>query len=385
MDPFKERNFHKSKDRSFKITLLIKKIPFLNNLLAYTTKLLIIILKIFTGKSTNNTKRLIILCLHRLGDTVFCIPAIDGIFECYKNYDVTILSYPETKSILEIKYNSSKIITLDKKEFTFQRRIAKAKNRRIVKNLKPEIIFDLTGNPASASLILNTGAKKIIGTNLPYFQKLYTTFVPIRKTPHYIDIYLDVIKAANPDFGIYFYEFACQLNNKDKIMIHPFAIRKAKEWNLRKFIELADRLNSRYEVCIISPPDFINNDILAEIKSLQLEVYITNTINDLINKISEAGLFISNDSGPIYIANFLGKPTFTIYGPTNPKFSLPFGENHRYYQKELFCIAKEEKVCFTLGGINCPSQECMNQITVDEIESIVTGFVSDLGISDKNN
>ncbi len=92
MDPFKERNFHKSKDSSFKVTLVLGRLYFLNNLLLYAAKLFLIMVRVFASKRKNNTKRLLILCLHRLGDTVFCIPAIEGIFECYKNYDITNMS-----------------------------------------------------------------------------------------------------------------------------------------------------------------------------------------------------------------------------------------------------------------------------------------------------
>ncbi len=383
MDPLKERNFHKSKDSSFKVTLVLGRLYFLNNLLLYAAKLFLIMVRVFTSKRKNNTKRLLILCLHRLGDTVFCIPAIEGIFECYNNYDITIMSYLDTKSILELKYNSNKIVAVSKNDFILQRRFAKTNIRNIIKELKPEIIFDLTGNPASASLILNSGARKIIGINLAYFEYLYSTFTPIRTSPHYIDIYIDVLKSVKPHYTGYSYEFKNNSSPNDKILIHPFAIRKAKEWSLQKFIELADRLNNKYKVCIISPPNFIDDDILSEIKSLELEIQITSTVDELIKKTKDACLFISNDSGPSYIANLLGKPTFTIYGPTNPKFSLPFGENHRYFQKELSCSAKEEKVCFTLGGINCPSYECLNLITVDEIEDSVNSFIKHLDIKEK--
>jgi len=385
VDPFKERNFHKSKDSSFKVTLFLRRIHFLNKLLSYTAKLIIITIQFFNRKRKNNTKRLLIICLHRLGDTVFCIPTIEGIFECYNNFEITIMCYQDTKSIIELKFNGNNIVAVSKNDFILQRRFAKTKIRNIIKESKPEIIFDLTGNPASASLILNSGARKIIGTNLSYFEYLYSTFTPIRTSPHFIDIYMDVLKSVQPHYTGYSYEFKSNFSLTDKILIHPFAIRKAKEWGLQKFIELSDRLNNKYKVCIISPPNFIDDDILSEIKSLGLEIRITNTVDELIEKTKDACLFISNDSGPSYIANLLGKPTFTIYGPTNPKFSLPFGENHRYYQKELSCSAKEEKICFTIGGINCQSYECLNLITVDQIEDSINSFIMFLGIEEKNN
>jgi ADP-heptose:LPS heptosyltransferase len=385
VDPFKERNFHKSKDSSFKITLFLRRIHLLNKLFLYIAKLIIITIQFPNRKRKNNTKQILILCLHRLGDTVFCIPAIEGIFECYNNYDITIISYLDTKSILELKFNSNKIVAINKNDFILQRRFAKTKIRNVIKGLKPEIIFDLTGNPASASLIINSGARKIIGTNLTYFEHLYSTFIPIRTSPHFIDIYMDVLKSVKPNYTGYSYEFKSEFSLTDKILIHPFAIRKAKEWGLQKFIELAGRLDNKYKVCIIFPPNFIDDDILKEINSLGIEIQITNTVDELIEKTKYACLFISNDSGPAYIANLLGKPTFTIYGPTNPKYSLPFGENHRYFQKELYCSAKEDKICFTLGGINCPSYECLNLITVDEIEDSINSFIMLLDIETKNN
>ena len=356
----------------------------LDYLLVIITNFSISLMQLILRKQSYDSKRLLIICLHRLGDTVFCIPAIKGVYDCYKEYEIFILCYPESKNILEIKFESENIITIEKSDFILQRRIAKKNCRKTVNDLKPEIIFDLTGNPASASLILNSRAQEVIGINLLYFKTLYTTFTPIREKPHFMDIYLDVLRSVKPDYNNYSYQFESNYNPKDKIVIHPFAIRKAKEWNLKKYIKLAERLRNNYKVCLIAPPNFIEKEVLYEIKQLKIDVKVTKSLGELISIIKEASLFISNDSGPIYIASLLGKPTFTIYGPTNPKFSLPFGENHQFYQKILPCSTDKEKVCYTLGGINCPSQECLNLISVDEIENAVADFIKKLGIRRKN-
>lgn len=385
MDPVKERNFHKSKDSSLKLTLILKRIRILHYLLLFITNFGIALTQLILREQSYKSKRLLIICLHRLGDTVFCIPAIKGIYDCYKDYEIFILCYPESKNILEIKFKSENIVTIEKKDFFLQRRIANKNCRKTFNDLKPEIIFDLTSDPSSASLIINSKAKEVIGANLQYFQKLYTSFVAVRTKPHYMDIYLDVLRSVKPDYDKYSYQFVSNYNPKDKIVLHPFAIRKAKEWNLKKYIKLAERLRNNYKVCLIAPPNFIEEEVLYEIKQLKIDVKVTKSLGELISIIKEASLFISNDSGPTYIASLMGKPTFIIYGPTNPNFSLPFGVNHKYYKKELSCSAKEEKICFTLGGINCPSYECMNLITVDEIENSINSFIKLLGIEEKNN
>ena len=385
MDPLKERNFHKRIDSYIKLSLILERARLLSKMIQLFFNLIISATHLVSRTRQNNTKRLVIICLHRLGDTVFCIPAIKGIYDCYNKYEIFILCYPESKDILEIYFESENIVTIEKKDFLLHRRIAKKICRKVVNDLKPEIIFDLTGNPASASLILSSRAKEVIGTNLQYFQKLYTSFVTVRTKPHYMDIYLDVLRYIRPDYDKYSYQFESNYNQKNKIVIHPFAIRKAKEWNLKKYIRLAERLNNNYDVCLIAPPKFIEEDVLHELTQLEIEVKVTNSIFELISLVKEASLFISNDSGPTYIASMMGKPTFIIYGPTNPKFSLPFGINHKYYKKELFCSAKEEKICFTLGGINCPSYECMNLISVDEIEESINNFIKVLGIEEKSD
>ncbi|MCZ6702474.1 MAG: glycosyltransferase family 9 protein, partial [Ignavibacteria bacterium] len=189
--------------------------------------------------------------------------------------------------------------------------------------------------------------------------------------------------SVKPDYKEYSFEFNIKTDARGFVIIHPFAIRKEKEWGLHKYIELAGRLNKYYNVIVISPPNFMDDDTLFEIELMQIDLQITNTIDELIQVTQKAALFISNDSGPIYIASLLGKPTFTIYGPTNPKFSLPFGAFHKYYQKILSCSASDEKYCFTLGGINCPSQECLNLISVDEIENEIISFIKELSIEKK--
>lgn len=381
MNAARERIFFEVTDKSFKITLLLRQIKFLNDIIVFIIGIFLSIIRVVVSRNQNNTKKLVIICLHRLGDTVFCIPTINGIIDCYKDYEITIVAYPETIGILKLKFDDFDIKTINKENFILQRRFAKSRNK--IRDLKPEIIFDLTGNPASASLIFNSKARKLIGTNLVYFKKLYNTFVPIRENPHFMDIYFDILKKEKPEYNDYSYEFNPELNFEGRILIHPFAIRKAKEWNLNKYIELANRLGKIYEVSIIAPPKFINDEIIDEINLSGIRPVFTKTVNKLIEELKQASLFISNDSGPIYIASLLGKPTFTIYGPTNPQYSLPFGKYHSHFQKRLDCSAVDEKFCFTLGGVNCPSYECLNLISVDEVESSVIKFADKIGIKTK--
>ena len=330
----------------------------------------------------NLSGNIIIISLHKLGDSVFTIPAIMQIFEHFSNQNVYVLTFSENKNIYNTVLKEEYIIPLEEDGFFLGGRIASKNAIDILKNLQPNIIFDLTGNITSASLIAASKAKEIVGMNTKYCKTIYDVFIPIKNEPHLIDRYLDVIKKyLNLDENKIIKEFPVNFQTNGKILIHPFAGWKAKEWNLNKFIELSDLLNEEYEVEIVSPENLIPEDIIHDIRDHQMPLSFTTSINDLVNKIKECSVFISNDSGPLYIANLLGKATFTIYGQTNPEFSLPFGKYHRYIQKKLTCSPNGTQYCFTHAGLYCPSNECMHQLSVNSVKIGVISFLKEIGIN----
>jgi ADP-heptose:LPS heptosyltransferase len=327
----------------------------------------------------NNSDRVIIISLHRLGDTVFTIPAVKEIFKKYKNAKKVILCYHESKEIYKLVFNEE-IKILEKHDLMFGNRIAGSEARKKLRRLSPEIIFDLTGTITSATLIFNSNAKEIIGMNERIFKNIYSSCIGRRKIPHLIDTYLDVAELVSSfERTNDVYQFAVSYGKIEKILIHPFSVHKAKEWNISKFICLAEKLSKNFFVELISPANFLPLDIKEDAVQKGIPISITKTIAELITQIKKCSIFISNDTGPLYIANLLGKPTFTIYGPTNPEFSLPFGEYHNYIQKKIKCSPEPgHQYCFTLAGTYCPAYECMNQLSVEEVYNQMQKFLDKL-------
>jgi len=77
------------------------------------------------------------------------------------------------------------------------------------------------------------------------------------------------------------------------------------------------------------------------------------------------------------------KPTFTIYGPTNPDYSKPFGNFHQQINKTLICSPVENQYCELDAGRNCPSNECMFLLNADFVTGKILEFISVLNISNK--
>jgi ADP-heptose:LPS heptosyltransferase len=335
-----------------------------------------IMLKPFAFSNGN----VVVISLHKLGDAVFTIPAIREIQKFYKK-NIIVVCYSETIPIYKLGLRDVQYCEIEHNHFYFNKRITDRKGRKILRTLKPEIIYDFTGVMTSASLIFNARAKKIIGTNRNQFKAIYNLYTPVRTTPHLMDIYLDVVSLVIP--GIKREQakiFPCNIMAINKILIHPFAGWEAKEWSLGKFIKLSETLKNDFDVSFVVPVNSLPEDVADEIKYKNIDIIETHTTDELINCINECSLFIGNDSGPLHIASLMGKPTFGIYGPTNPEYHSPLGNYNSFSLIKIKCSPeKGEKLCFTEGGrVGCPSFECMERLSLEQVLNDLLEFIKSL-------
>ena len=361
----------------YRLTFLLERNPVLQKLLNIAAFPIFYIVRFLSRLFSTAGENVAIVSLHRLGDTVFTIPAIK---EIIKHYDkvVYIFCYEESALIYKEVLPNLNYIRLSKNDFYLKGRIAKRKTRSLLKAINPKAIFDLTGSVKSAFLISNSSANEMIGSNLQHFKLIYTHFTPIRKIPHLTDVYLDIVKTKfDVENENSLKEFENNFNKDEKILIHPFGGWAAKEWELEKFIQLAEKLGEEYFVEIVVPSGSIGHKEKQEAQKRKISILETKSISDLIDKIKVCSIFIGNDTGPLYIANMLGKPTFTIYGPTNPEYSVPYGEDHDFIAKTIHCSPEKNKqYCYTHAGmVGCPAFKCMELLSVDEVYNKLLPFV----------
>ena len=318
---------------------------------------------------STNEGAVIIVALHKLGDTLFTIPAISEVRKKYRK-NCVIVCYSSSVPIYNLAFRDVEYFVVNHEDFYFQERIAKGTIKKKLKSFNPFIIFDLTGWIISASLIYNIRAKEIIGININQFRAIYDKFVQPRMKPKLTDIYLDAISPVIKIEKLSEYQTKSLKGNLEgSIIIHPFAGWNEKQWNLKKFMQLAQRLNQNYYTNILLPYNSLNTDIYQEILYSKIDIIETSSSEELIKEIKKCSLFIGNDSGPVNIANFLGKPTFTIYGCTNPDYTTSGADYQSYIQKKLNCSAKSnEKYCLIGADLYyCPGTQCMNLLTVDDV------------------
>ena len=316
-----------------------------------------------------NSKKIVIISLHKIGDTIFTFPTI-RFFQKKFGGNLTIVCFKSSFELYKLLDFDVNIISVNDNNFYFGGRIAGLNSRKTIRKLRPEIIIDITGELSSISLFSFTRVKKIYGRCSNSLKLFYDKNVLKEEKPTLPERIFDVARLIYSNAMIDNYQIITPTNYRiKKICIHPFAGWKAKEWNFLKFIKIAEFLSEKYDCMILAEPDRIDNDIKNYLRRTNILLKETRSLTELIDVIKRCDLFLSNDSGPVYLAAELGKKTFIIHGPTNPNFSAPKVPYVRTIFKKIKCSPLEHKqYCYTNAGRNgCPSFECMNQLNVLEV------------------
>ena len=86
MEALKERVYHKRADRAFTGSSFLIRFKVLNWLIIKFFDFVCLITRRLYSNKGNVSRNITIISLHRLGDTVFTIPAIREIIKYYKDY-----------------------------------------------------------------------------------------------------------------------------------------------------------------------------------------------------------------------------------------------------------------------------------------------------------
>ncbi|MHC1737028.1 MAG: glycosyltransferase family 9 protein [Ignavibacteriaceae bacterium] len=373
----------KKSRKEIEITALFTRYNFLEKLFSFFTNNLLYLLRFF-GHSRKSGEGILIVSLHLLGDTVYTIPAIRHLKRDFPNDRISILCFPTGIKLYKLFFSDINTHTVTKSQFIYGR-VAKSSVRKTVYVINPRIIIDMTGAITSASSIFLSGAR-LTGMNQQYYRKIYDDFTPLRTTPHLMEMYMDPIRKIlkNPvDYS--FFEFESNIKRIDKILIFPFAGWKAKEWSIEYFIEIARWLSKEYTVEFMAEPNQLSPKMTEDLKNNRFKINYSSSLEELFKLISECSLFISNDSGPVHIAQAMGRAVFIIYGPSNPEYSIPFGNNYGFVRKLIDCSPINQQFCHTLAGRKCPTIECMRDLSVETVREKLQIFLKKFETSNQSN
>lgn len=320
----------------------IKKIFFIFITLILSPFLLFLIKK---RKKNEKTKLriLIIPQLTRIGDLVCSTPVFRTIKIAYPYSYLAVLVSNKVSGIIKNNTRIDEIIIYE--DYSFW---------ELTKKIKRENFnwgFSLSGTSTSTVLFLLGLIKnrvKTIRENKPITEKLtdwMSNFKLLYKNHTYLPKHhLELLRFINilnseEKKEIFFSEegnkkaeiFLKENNISEKERLVGISIsagNRIKEWGDERFLSLAETIINKYKARIFfigSEKDEQRIKKLLENKTKNKN-YINATnfsLEDLPSLIKNFSLFISTDTGPLYIANTISIPTIDIIGPVDPNEQPP--------------------------------------------------------------
>lgn len=202
--------------------------------------------------------------------------------------------------------------------------------------------------------------------HIPYYPDTLPKLEHYRK---FLD-YLKVPYPVQPDFGLDRGLMTQMLPPEIKVLDRPYAVLAAgsswpsKDWHVRGYQELAQYLYTDYGLYSVISGDKSQTGIAAEI-TVHQPPYITDltgrtNLPQLAAVLSHAAVSVGPDSGAGHIAAAVQTPYISLFGPTAPQRTAPYGYENLVVQLERPC-----RPCYKK---NCPDNHCMSQIGLTHIQ-----------------
>ena len=154
---------------------------------------------------------------------------------------------------------------------------------------------------------------------------------------------------------------------RPRIVVHPGAGGFLNQWPKERFAAVALSLSRDFDVV------WIDHGAAAGTCPTGVIAARVTTISRLAEWLAGADLFLGNNSGPMHLANALGRPGVAVTGPTTTGWD-PFWNRERWTvlrHPNLACAPCEKTTVALTSCTNVESpMACLNYWTADKVEAV---------------
>jgi heptosyltransferase I len=328
-------------------------------------------------KLRTDAPRILIVRVGAMGDVIHALPAVAMLRELMPSAHIGWAIEPRWSPLLRsatATHHDPELMPLvdavhpveakqwNKRPFSLETARSIAALRRELRSYRYDIAIDLQGTLRSAVIARLSGARKVVGSSSPregLARLLYGTPV-VTGAVHVVDQAGELVRAAQQQLA--FKGFAgsqpqtrldpphsllprdpeaeaewvrrrgelCQ--GRPLVLLAATAGWGAKEWPPAKFAELAAALVERGDCVLLNTPPGQVDPVTAQVLRSVQENFplqarhvhpLSATLPLLIAAVRDANALIAGDTGPLHLAEALGKPTVGLFGPTDPRRTGP--------------------------------------------------------------
>jgi lipopolysaccharide heptosyltransferase I len=321
-------------------------------------------------------QRILLIKPSAIGDVVHTLPILKLVRNRYPSAHLAWLVTPACSGLLEGHPLLDEVILFDRRRYgkgwkSPHSLFGLTSFTRELRRRKFDLVLDLQGLFRSGWLAWQTRAPIRVGfSNAREFAPLfYTHRVDVGDVEqHATDRYLKVAAAIGCDTGPIEYVFNTTADDRALVTEkvghnRPYAVLlpgtnwPTKRWPVERFAALSWALKERlgFETIVAGGPD----DVALAEKIGGNNLAGKTTLRELVALLERASLVVANDSGPMHIATALNRPLVTVYGPTNPIRTGPYGRMDSVVRLDIPCSP-----CYSR---KCSHQSCLQWLGIEAV------------------
>jgi ADP-heptose:LPS heptosyltransferase len=341
-------------------------------------------------------KKILVIRLKAIGDVIMASPVLRALRKAYLSAQIHFATHAANEPLLRHNPNLDRLKVYPEKTSPFRDKLGFILGMR---REKYDWVFDLEATPRSAWLAFATGGRERVGYAFRVRKWAFTRPVPKNQVRRFqSDVCLSLVRELGvPDDGLKTEIFLGPQERswaKDyfsrpeisqqrwRIGLNPTGAWTSKQWPLERWRQLIPLL---HENLGIKPLLFWgpgSEKMVGEIsRGLEDRVILKpqTTLLEAAAFITGLDLLIGTDGTPQHMAQALGTPSLTLWGPGwGIGWTLPGDLRHRYLQHFLDCGPCDKTLCpfpeRPTGSLGFPPpgsphyhRECLDRITPETL------------------
>jgi heptosyltransferase-2 len=329
---------------------------------------------------TSNRPKLLVLEFWGLGDLTFVTPLLRAAQE---RYDITLVGKEHAAKLLQPTFPDIRFISFEAPWSAYRGKYALwrwnwGKLLALFLKLRGHL-FDaavsVRNDPRDHLVMLLAGARKRYGFAV-WGSDVFLTD-PLTRTRlqqqhkvedwRYIGLALDLpgVEDSAPHLDHERYrstevdQIFAGLSGKPIVCLHPGARIGVRRWPEAHFVRLVEKLRAQFnfELVLIPGPEGCGSALTARADLVLRPL----SVPELVDVLGRVDVLLCNDSGPGHIAAACGRPVIPIFGPTNPDWFRPWGDQHHVVIRDI-CPWRP---CFDYCKFAEP--HCMTRLAPDRV------------------
>ncbi len=356
---------------------------------------------------THNFRRILIVKSSSLGDIIHALPLLNGLRRRYPQARISWLLNTDYVDLLKDHPQLDEVIPFDRRQFktlagTVKMTFKLGGFARDLRAREFDLAVDVQGLFRSGLMAFASGAAVRLGfapgrecsgifyshrvvipdANMHAVDKNYLPAGILGFADHPIEFHLPVSPQARTALNGKLAEQGIKPGEPYAVIV-PGSRWETKNWHMERFAKAVAYIQSELKLSAVLSGSAAEADLCQLIAQSCLPapapapVVLAGQVGlaEWVALLDGAAVVLCNDSAALHLAVALGRPVVTVFGPTNPARTGPYGQPASVLQAGLACMP-----CYYRRLKQCPIQHrCMTDIDVEQVARALTAAVSQVG------